>query len=321
MRLTRKPSSADIRQEMPSRPRPLLLLAVASLVLTLAATAVAGAQGQGAAAAGSAFPIRAAFYYPWFPDAWDQQGINPFTKYKPSLGYYDSTAPSVMRAHLRALEYAHVEAGIWSWWGRGSKEDLRLPGMLAETNASGSPMQWTLYHEREGYVDPTPAHIAADLDHIWDNFASDPAYLRVGGRPVIFVYGDPGDGCGMPRRWDDANQGRFHVVLKVFHGYRDCAHQPDSWHQYAPSSRKDQQAGYSFSISPEFDLTGPEAPRLRRSLYAFKRAVEAMVTSGEPWQLVTTFNEWGENTAVESAQQWATKNGFGQYLKALAAVP
>ena len=35
-------------------------------------------------------PIRAAFFYPWFPEAWDQSGINPFTQFTPSLGFYDS---------------------------------------------------------------------------------------------------------------------------------------------------------------------------------------------------------------------------------------
>ena len=30
-----------------------------------------------------AFPIRAAFYYPWFPEAWNQQGFNPFSNYVP----------------------------------------------------------------------------------------------------------------------------------------------------------------------------------------------------------------------------------------------
>ena len=42
-----------------------------------------------------------------------------------------------------------------------------------------------------------------------------------------------------------------------------------------------------------------------------------MVASNEPWQLVTTFNEWGEGTIVESAQEWATASGYGQYLDAL----
>ena len=36
------------------------------------------------------FPIRAAFYYPWFPEGWNQQGYNPFTNYHPSLGYYSA---------------------------------------------------------------------------------------------------------------------------------------------------------------------------------------------------------------------------------------
>ena len=42
-----------------------------------------------------------------------------------------------------------------------------------------------------------------------------------------------------------------------------------------------------------------------------------MIASGAPFQLVTTFNEWGEGTAVESAQEWASSSGYGAYLDAL----
>ena len=42
------------------------------------------------------FPIRAAFYYPWFPEAWNQQGFNPFTNYTPTLGFYDSSSSSTI---------------------------------------------------------------------------------------------------------------------------------------------------------------------------------------------------------------------------------
>jgi hypothetical protein len=42
-----------------------------------------------------------------------------------------------------------------------------------------------------------------------------------------------------------------------------------------------------------------------------------MVSSNEPWQLVTTFNEWGEGTSVESALEWSSSSGFGQYLDVL----
>lgn len=42
-----------------------------------------------------------------------------------------------------------------------------------------------------------------------------------------------------------------------------------------------------------------------------------MVASGEPWQLVTTFNEWGEGTATEPATEWSSNSGYGLYLDAL----
>jgi hypothetical protein len=44
-----------------------------------------------------------------------------------------------------------------------------------------------------------------------------------------------------------------------------------------------------------------------------------MVASGEPWQLVTTFNEWGEGTSVESADEWKSASGLGAYLDAIRA--
>jgi hypothetical protein len=266
------------------------------------------------------FPIRAAFYYPWFPEAWSQSGISPFTEHHPSLGFYDSTDDAVRDAHLRALDYAGFDAGIYSWWGQGSKEDARFPGMLARTRTTGSSLRWAVYYEREGNgPDPPVAQLRSELDYIASRYASDPAYLEVGGRPVIFVYADAADDCDMVQRWHRANDRArgFYVVLKVFDGYRTCADQPEGWHQYAPAGRADRQPSFSYSISPGFHLTGLGPQRLPRDLSAFRDAVRRMVASGEPWQLVTTFNEWGENSATESAREWSSPSGFGQYLDAL----
>jgi hypothetical protein len=44
-----------------------------------------------------------------------------------------------------------------------------------------------------------------------------------------------------------------------------------------------------------------------------------MIASGAPFQLVTTFNEWGEGTAVESAREWSSASGYGTYLDILHA--
>jgi hypothetical protein len=42
---------------------------------------------------------------------------------------------------------------------------------------------------------------------------------------------------------------------------------------------------------------------------------------GVRFQLITTFNEWGEGTAVESASEWATSSGYGTYLDILHGLP
>jgi hypothetical protein len=320
---TRRRSTASVRRSLPLISAFLLgTLLVSAEAPTATSTTAPSVDTEVTSAPlpQPTFPIRAAFYYPWFPEAWDQSGTWPFTGYHPSLGFYDSTDDAVRDAHLRALGYARFDAGIYSWWGPGSREDARLPGMLARTKATGSPLKWAIYHEREGNgPDPSVAQLASDLDYIRSRYAEDPAYLKVDGKPVIFVYADPADGCDMVDRWHLANDRTrdFYVVLKVFDGYQNCVDQPESWHQYAPAVRADRQPSFSYSVSPEFDLTGPEPQRLPRDLIAFRDAVRRMVASGEPWQLVTTFNEWGENSATESADDWSSASGFGQYLDAL----
>jgi LysM repeat protein len=182
--------------------------------------------------------------------------------------------------------------------------------------AAGTGFQWSLYYEQEGLGDPTVSALQDDLAYIQTHYAADPAYLRINGRPVLFVFADPADGCGMATRWRAANTAGFYVVLKVFSGYRTCADQPDAWHQYGPAVATDSQAGYSYAISPGFWKVG-EAPRLLRDLTRWQQNVQSMVASGAPLQLITTFNEWGEGTAVESAQEWASASGFGAYLDIL----
>jgi hypothetical protein len=261
------------------------------------------------------YPIRAMFYYPWFPNAWKQGGIYPYTRYHPSLGYYDSGDATLISRHIRSMQYAKIRAGIASWWGQGSRTDWRIPALLR--GAQGTGFKWTLYHEQESQGDPSVAQIRSDLTYIRDRYSTNPNYLWINGRFVVFVYASPSDGCAMAARWRQANTVGAYVVLKVFQGYRYCPYRPDSWHQYSPSKAADHQAGYSYAISPGFWHVREPYPRLARNLLRWKQNVRYMVASRSPWQLITTFNEWGEGTATESAREWATASGQGAYLDAL----
>jgi hypothetical protein len=269
-----------------------------------------------------AFPIRAAFYYPWFPQAWKQQGMNPFTHYTPSLGFYDGADPGVVSQQIGALEYAHVQVGIASWWGQGTQTDLRLPLLLRVTAQSHPSFRWSVYYEQEAQGDPPVSQIASDLQYLRGHYGSDPSFLRIGGRFVVFVYAAPGDGCAMADRWKQAAAGTgAYVVLKVFPGYTACASQPDDWHQYSPAVATATQPGRFFAVSPGFYKATDAQPLLARDPARWQQDVAAMAAAHARWQLVTTFNEWGEGTAVESAQQWASPSGYGSYLDALHAYP
>ena len=259
-------------------------------------------------------PIRATFYYPWFPNAWTQGSVFPYTNYTPSAGFYDGADAGVIGQQIAAMQYGNIQAGISSWWGKGHHTDARLPKLLSA--AAGTGFKWTIYYEMESTGNPSVQQIRADLTYLRDSYANDPSYLRVNGKFVVFVYADGSDSCGMADRWNSANTVGAYVVLKVFSGFKSCASQPQSWHQYSPSKAADAQSTFSYSISPGFWKIG-EQPRLERDVNRWAQNVRDMVNSGAQWQLVVSFNEWGEGTAIESATAWKSKSTYGTYLDLL----
>ena len=286
-----------------------------ALALALVTTILAPMRPPSPSAYASApsYPIRAAFYYPWFPEAWNQGGFNPFTWYSPVPdGYYDSSNTAVIDDHIARMEYAGIHVGIASWWGQGSKTDLRIDVLLQE--AHSRDFYWTLYYEPA--LSATQA--ASDLAYIASHYASDPNFLHVNGKPVLFVYSRAVTSCTDATTWSTANLvSGFYLDLQVFSGYKLCPDQPDSWHQYGPASAQSSQQGYSFTISPGFWLRADASPRLTRDPVRWRTNIANMVASTAPWQLITTFNEWGEGTAVEDAAQWNSCTGYGIYLDAL----
>jgi hypothetical protein len=263
------------------------------------------------------FPIRAAFYYAWYPDEWWAGAFFPYSFFRPTLGYYSDVDAAVVQGHTRALLYAHLDAGIYSWWGFDGDPptDLRFSRYLAA--ARTTPLRWALYYEREGYGDPSVAEIRADLERIRDTYAAKPAYLKVAGRFVVYVYGDPHDGCATAARWHEANTVGAYIVLKAFAGFRDCADQPDAWHEYSAALPEYGLLPDSFMVAPGFDERGEASPRLPRDVGRWRQNVQDMLASNAEWQLVLTFNEWREGTSVESAREWATPSGYGAYLDVL----
>jgi Bacterial Ig domain/Glycosyl hydrolase family 99/Calcineurin-like phosphoesterase len=257
------------------------------------------------------FPVRGAFYYPWFPETWTVAG-QP-VHYEPTLGLYDSSLASVVDSHIAALEAAKIDLGIVSWWGPGHhSESTRVPLLLDRTTELGAKVRWAFYYESESTGDPTVAQIQADLQYILANYAVRPEYATMYGKPVIFVYSTDTT-CDVVDRWTTAAAGQWYISLKAFSGHLACANQPDAWHQYSGASSSDEQAGNSYTISPGYWQADEATPRLARDPDRWSQNIRDMVASGEPWQLIVSFNEWGEGTAVESSVEFGSV-----YLDALA---
>lgn len=219
--------------------------AVLALAIAVLSTAAVTARPAASAepTASLTFPIRAAFYYAWYPENWV-----PGTKFTPTLGQYDSSSPTVIQRHIAAMQHAQIQAGISSWWGAGATSNnatQRFPLLLEA--ARGTGFRWAVYYEPEGYADPTAAQIESELRYIVETYASSPSYLRVGGRPVVFVYSGVGDGCGMAERWQAGNTVGAHVVLG------------NSWVDNAPPLGSGPPYGTSFTAGVRVaagDLTG-----------------------------------------------------------------
>src|SRR5262249_49847755 len=78
---------------------------------------------------------------------------------------------------------------ISSWWGKGSPEDEVMPILLER--AAAKHFQVSIYWERvPGKKGEDQIHRAAnDLVYLLTHYGTNDAFLKVDGKPVIFVYG------------------------------------------------------------------------------------------------------------------------------------
>ncbi|HID21780.1 MAG TPA: hypothetical protein EYP14_05195, partial [Planctomycetaceae bacterium] len=142
-----------------------------------------------------------AFYYPWYGNPnvpggsgrwahWSDvderhKTIGSSTHY-PKLGPYDSHDPALVAQHVRWAKQAGVTGFIASWWGHDSFSGRALPVLLKGGKEGG--MTVTIYYER--VPEPvSPDSAAQDLLRLLRQHGRHPAWLKVGGKPVVFLYG------------------------------------------------------------------------------------------------------------------------------------
>jgi len=272
-------------------------VATAILLLT---TGVVVAQSTPVWAADYVTPPPSMFLY-------DDSFRHPNDHYTPILSPYDDTNPAQVQQQLAGIKYSLGDrsATIMTWWGQGEHgEQATMPVLYTEAAKKGLGV--IPYYEKG--ATPSVAEIRADLNYLKlyvDKYPD--AAVRIGGKPVIFVYNTTGS-CSDVVKWSQATYGftEWYVNLKVFSGFRTCPVQPSSWHQYGPANPDGQSVHlpWSFNISPGFWKYTESTPRLVRDPARWALNISNMLASGAQWKLVTSWGELGEGTSVEPLVQF-----------------
>lgn len=138
-----------------------------------------------------------AFYYAWYGNPkvsgrwfhWEgvdeeKKQIASSTHY-PVLGAYDSHDPKVVEQHCRWAKDAGLDGFIVSWWQPNDFHDRAMPIILDTAQKFG--LEITAYFE----IVPTRTKEQAleFVMHLLNRYGKHPAWLKLNGKPVIFVYG------------------------------------------------------------------------------------------------------------------------------------
>jgi glycoprotein endo-alpha-1,2-mannosidase len=278
-----------------------------------------------------------AHYYPWYTtETWR----DPQMADRP-LRPYSTEAQSDVDAEAALARAAGIDGFAVSWQGLEAGagfNDRRMRIVLEAARRTG--LAACTYTEtivanprNDGQLGPDPQTMFEWLADLVDRYGAHPAYLRVGGRPVIFIYA--ASLLAQPV-WTEImarleTSGRHPFLVGDF--ARSTLLEPfDGEYQYTnifagdllrPFYRAeglrvrtynllregDRRRLWVASVTPGFDdsrLVDRTMPRMvdRSNGSVYDDQWKTAIETGADWVMVTSWNEWWENTEVEPSERY-----------------
>lgn len=265
-----------------------------------------------------------AFYYPWYgrPDGpsgkwyhWNPATSRHDATDTPVLGLYDSNDSATVRQHIRWAQAAGIDGFISSWWGPASFEDHSLRVLLGVAEQEG----FTVCAMLESPF--TADELRDDVHALLTTRATSPAWLRVDGRPVVFVY------TRIMNRFGPDDFRRAFAGTDAF----TLADSPDSAQaepfdgvfSYGPVQDVDGYLrGLPAAIAanhaarrilaaaavPGYDdgvIRQPARVLPRDDGALYRRMWQA--AAGADWVTITSWNEWHEGTEIEPSLEYGSR--------------
>jgi hypothetical protein len=269
----------------------------------------------GTLAGGGAAPVRTAvFYYPWYgtPERdgayvhWQQRGFRPpasiASAFYPARGPYSSDDPAILRLHMAQVAAAGIDQVVVSWWGRGSREDARLPAVVDAARARGIDVAAHV----EPYGGRTPASVEEDVAH-----------FRALGIRDVYVYGAHDAPVEL---WAALNE-RLGEQARTFvqtgyagyaaaggfdglYTYDVLVHHGGKLGRICDQARR-RGLLCAPSVGPGYDArraVGDPRVKRRRDGVTYDSMWASALAAGADMVTVTSFNEWHEGTQIEPAR-------------------
>ncbi|MFO7906645.1 MAG: endo-1,3-alpha-glucanase family glycosylhydrolase [Pirellulaceae bacterium] len=286
-----------------------------------------------------------AFYYTWYgtPQYRDRyihwgkvdagkHDISASTHY-PALGAYDSHDPEVIDHHIELAKTHGIDAFICTWWGRNTYDDRAFAKVLdrAREKDFAATVYWeTAPGESQSQIDQA----VEDLLYVLKHYGTHPAFLKVDGKPVIFVYGRvmnqvskqqwPAIITEVERRYprgfllvaDGYTSGNARLFDGV-HAYNICGwvrgNEGEGLSELSRNRFTDvvelaKNAGKisCLTIIPGYDDTKIRSPGLvaqRKEGQTYQTLWEEAIRADPDWVLITSWNEWHEGSEIEPSRE------------------
>jgi len=286
-----------------------------------------------------------AFYYTWYgpPDEkgnalhWgrvspEKHDIAASTHY-PLKGAYDSQDPKLIDWHIDLAKSHGLDAFIATWWSVGDYHDRAFAKLLDRAKAKG--FEATVYWETvPGKGTAKVERAASDLAYIVERYGGHPAFLKLDGKPVVFVYSRVMGQVQMAE-WPeiitlarqrcgrdflliaDGYVERFARLFDGIHVYNICGALNEkpigSIRDYARKTfpaavklAKSHARIACITVIPGYDdrkirTPGINAPRHDGQTY--RTLWEQAIAADPDWALITSWNEWHEGSEIEPSRE------------------
>jgi glycoprotein endo-alpha-1,2-mannosidase len=173
----------------------LIAVAMALAISTVTASAETVQEALPTIESGkSGAPVVGVYYYPWYHGSREwrnvmRQHLKP--PQQPKLGLYRSDSAEVVADHIAQSVRGGISFWAVSWWGPGHETDVNLQkAILAHPDAG--KLKYAILYEATGrfgsFDRPSYRRWISDLTYLQEKYFNHPYYLRLDGRPVIFVY-------------------------------------------------------------------------------------------------------------------------------------